>query len=424
MWSRTVAAVMSVALAAGVGYAAPSAKTKAAEAASLVTQGNNAFALTLYQRLQDTPNNLFFSPFSISTVLAMTHAGAKGSTQKQLEQTLCFPTSAETLKKLGLTREPLTQEQFDKAFGRIIKDLNKQAGRNKNELRIANALWGQIDYEFAKPFLTIVKKQYGGAFGEVDYITGTEDAYVAINAWVQKATYGNIKNLVERDMLNSNTRLVLTDAIYFKGKWASPFARAQTQEEPFTVAGGGKVQVLMMNQRARFDYAQIDAVQLLDMPYAGDKLSMMILLPKDAGGIRRLEQDLTVEKIPEWLGQVSRQEVIVSLPRFRMVGKLDLAAELQAMGMTDAFSRDKADFTGMVTGVKGLYVSAVVHQALIDVNEEGTEAAAATGAVMGVTSAKPEPTPVFRADHPFVFLIRDKASGSILFLGRVMSPEA
>lgn len=425
MWTRAFAIAMVVTSIVGIGCAGQSAKLSAGEAQALVVRGNNAFAVALYRQLQNTPSNLFFSPYSISTALAMAYAGAEEETQEQMAQTLRYPTSAQVAQQLDAAQEPLAQDQFDKAFGQIIKDLNAQSGRNKNELRVANALWGQVDYEFAKTFVSTVEKRYDGNFQEVDFITGTENARVAINGWVEKQTSGRIKNLIERGMLNPLTRLVLTNAIYFKGKWASPFQTELTQEEPFTLVTGGKVQVRMMNSQDRFGYAETDGMQVLELPYAGDKLSMVILLPKETNGVRRLEQDLTAEMLAEWLGQIRRREVIVGLPKFKMVGKLDLVNTLQSMGMTDAFSRTAADFSGM-TGKRELFISAVIHQAFVEVNEEGTEAAAATGVGMSVTSVAPEPelTPVFRADHPFLFLIRDEASGSILFLGRVMSPES
>lgn len=423
MWTRAVVIAMVSTSIVGIGCAEQSAKNSAGEAQTLVVRGNNAFAVALYQQMQNTSSNLFFSPYSISTALAMTYAGAEGATQEQMARTLRYPTSAEVLKKLGSAREPLTQEQFDKAFGKIIKDLNTRNARDKNELHVANALWGQMDYAFARDFVSTVQKRYSGGFQGVDFITGLEQAYLMINDWVEKQTNGRIKNLIEKGMLNALTRLVVTNAIYFKGKWASPFEENLTRDEVFTPLTGVRVRIRMMNQKNDFGYAETDTLQVLEMPYAGDSLSMVILLPKEMKGIRKLDQDLTSEKIAAWLGQIRRQEVVVAMPKFKMVGKLTLRDTLQSMGMADAFSRDKADFSGM-TGKRELFISAVIHQAFVEVNEEGTEAAAATGVTMGITSARPEPTPVFRADHPFLFLIRDKATDSILFLGRVMSPES
>jgi serpin B len=417
--------------------------------ARMVAQGNNRFALQLYERLRGGEGNLFFSPYSISTALAMTYAGARGRTQEQMAQVLCLPTTRDVaqppgrgrpaLEKQGQdgletqgqdalattgapqTREPMTEEQLARAFGRIIQDLNERGGRNKYELRVANALWGQRDYEFLASFVKLVESQYGGHLERVDFVKAAEKARRTINAWVEKQTNDKIKDLISAGMLDSTTRLVLTNAIYFKGNWASQFKKDRTQDEPFHLLDGGRVQTPMMNQQAKFGYAEADGLQVLEMPYVGEELSMVILLPKEAAGIAELEKSLTEENTSKWLSRIRKQEVIVTIPRFKMTHKFDMAGVLKAMGMTDAFSRE-ADFSGMTAG-RELFISAVVHQAYVDVNEEGTEAAAATGVTMKLLSAGPERTPVFRADHPFLFLIRDVPSGSILFLGRTMNPK-
>ena len=386
-----------------------------------IAWGNNGFAIRLYQKLGADEGNLFFSPYSISTALAMTYAGAKGETREQMAQALCFPTSPDVLRRLGPDRRPMTQEQFARAFGQIIKDLNARGGQDKYELRVANALWGQEDYTFLPDFLSLVEQRYGGALREVDFVRATERTRQTINAWVEKQTNDKIKDLISPGVLDAMTRLVLTNAIYFKGNWATQFQEDRTREGPFTLLDGSKVQVPMMNQKEQYGYMEADGLQGLEMPYVGEELSMVILLPKETAGIGELEKELTAEKVAEWLGRIHKREVIVSVPKFKMTSKFNLGNVLGAMGMTAAFSRN-ADFSGM-TGSRDLFISAVVHQAYVDVNEEGTEAAAATGVVMRLTSAAPGGIPVFRADHPFIFLIRDKASGSILFLGRVMNPQ-
>ncbi len=388
----------------------------------LVAEGNNQFALQLYRKLQDDKGNLFFSPYSISTALAMTYAGARGVTQEQMARTLCLPISKEVVEKMNPYEVPLSQEQLAQVFGKTIQDLNKRGGGGKYELRIANALWGQRDYEFLPAFVELVEKQYGGTLRNVDFVAAADQARQTINAWVAGQTNDKIKDLIAPGVLNAMTRLVLTNAIYFKGNWASQFEKDQTQDQPFTLLEGTHVQVPMMSQENRFGYAETEVLQTLEMPYRGDELSMVILLPKKADGIKALEQELTVESLSKWLGTIRRRQVTVVVPKFRMTSKFSLAQVLQSMGMTDAFT-DRADFTGMAPR-RELFLSAVIHQAYVDVNEEGTEAAAATGAVVGVTSIGPNETPVFRADHPFLFLIRDKTTGSILFLGRVMNPQS
>jgi len=315
----------------------------------------------------------------------------------------------------------MSDEQLAAVFGKVIKDLNTRGGGDKYELRIANALWGQKDYKFLPAFVGSVEKQYGGALRNVDFVTAAEQARQTINAWVARQTNDKIKDLIGPGVLDAMTRLVLTNAIYFKGNWASQFEKDETQDQPFTLVDGTKVQAPMMNQQTRFGYAQTDMLQVLEMRYKGDELSMVILLPKKMDGIKGLERELTAESLSKWLGAIRRRQVIVSVPKFKMTSKFSLAQVLQSMGMTDAFT-DRADFTGMAAR-RELFLSAVIHQAYVDVNEEGTEAAAATGAVVGVTSIGPDETPVFRADHPFLFLIRDKTTGSILFLGRVTDPQ-
>jgi serine protease inhibitor len=370
-----------------------------------VVEGNNKFAIELYQKLQCQQGNLFLSPYSISTALAMTYAGARGRTAEQMEKTLNFP----------------VDEQFHKTFGEIIKQLNASGQKGAFELVVANALWGQKDYKFLADYLALVKADYDGNLEQVDFKTQTEDARKTINAWVENKTRDKIKDLIKPGSLNSLTRLVLTNAIYFKGKWASQFKPDQTQESLFILLSGEKVNVPMMQQKERFGYAEVNDIQLLELPYKGNDLSMVVLLPRKIDGVKELEKQLNADNLAGWVGKIHKREVHVFFPRFKMTSQFGLAQILGEMGMTDAFL-EKADFSGM-TGNRDLFISAVVHKAYVDVNEEGTEAAAATGVVMRVTSVE-MPPPVFRADHPFIFLIRDNHTGSILFLGRVESPKS
>jgi serine protease inhibitor len=370
-----------------------------------VVTGNNKFALALYSKLESQQGNLFLSPYSISTALAMTCAGAKGETEKQMTQALCFASG--------------NKEQFNKSFGEIIKQLNASGEKGGYELTVANALWGQKDYKFLPEYLTLVRENYGGDLQQVDFATQAEAARKTINAWVESKTKDKIKELIKPGMLDSATRLVLTNAIYFKGKWASPFKAERTQDSPFTLLDGRKVNVPTMSQTDRFGYTETNDIQVLDMPYGNNDLSMVILLPKKVDGVKNLEKELAPDNLAGWLARMPRREVQVFFPRFKMASEFGLAKVLGEMGMPDAFS-GKADFSGM-TGSRDLFISAVVHKAYVDVNEEGTEAAAATGVTMKLTSIG-IPPPVFRADHPFVFLIRDNQTGSILFLGRLESP--
>jgi serpin B len=393
----------------------PAAKERTDQ--QIIVEGNNKFALALYAKLQARQGNLFFSPYSISTALAMAYAGARGQTEQQMAKALHFPT---TVKVNGSEVVPFRQ-RFHPAFAAIIKDLNARGQKDVYELTVANALWGQKGYGFLKEFLDTIKAHYDGQLNEVDFVTATETARKTINAWVEKETKNKIKNLIPRGALNSLTRLVLTNAIYFKGNWARQFKKDRTNDAPFTLMNGDKVNVPMMNQTAEFKYMEAEDFQALELPYVDNELSMIVLLPKEYGGLSKFEKKLTPENVSNWLARLRKRKVIVSIPKFKMTSQFGLVGVLKSMGMRDAFSQ-RADFSGM-NGKKDLFISAVIHKAYVDVNEEGTEAAAATGIVVGITSVQPQP-PVFRADHPFLFLIRDNNSGSILFIGRIMNPKA
>ncbi len=380
-----------------------------------IVQGNNTFALELYAKLKNADGNLFFSPYSISTALAMTYAGARGRTAEQMADVLRFP--------IGEPPSHLNSRQLATEFGKLVKDLNARGENGAYELIVANALWGQKGYGFLAEFLELVETHYGGRLNEVDFVEATETSRQTINAWVEKKTNEKIKNLIPKGVLDSMTRLVLTNAIYFKGNWAQQFREDRTREAPFTLSDGKKIDVPMMNQTKKFNYMETETLQALELPYVDNELSMIVLLPKELDGLGELEQSLTLEKVTEWQSKLGKREVIVSIPKFKLTSQFSLAAVLKAMGMADAFSRS-ANFSGM-NGKRDLAISAVIHKAYVDVNEEGTEAAAATAVTMRLTSMVPtDRPPVFRADHPFLFLIRDNQSGSILFIGRLMNPKA
>lgn len=386
-----------------------------------IVKGNNEFALELYAKLRTQEGNLFFSPYSISTALAMAYAGARGETESQMAKALHFSMP----HQLSTDRERSLSDEWRSVFCfnwcGIVEDLNVRGAKGGYELSVANALWGQQGYGFLAEFLELIKKDYGGELNEVDFVNASETARQTINSWVEKQTRNKIKDLIQQGMLNSMTRLVLTNAIYFKGNWARQFEKDKTKESPFTLISGKKVNVPMMNQTAEFNYMEADDFQGLELPYVNDELSMIILLPRKVDGLSSLEEKLVLEKFLGWLSELGKRKVIVSMPKFRMTSQFSLADVLRSMGMTDAFS-EKANFSGM-NGKRDIFISAVVHKAYVDVYEEGTEAAAATGVVM-VTSAMPGQIPVFRADHPFLFLIRDNKSGSILFIGRAMNPAS
>jgi len=408
-----------VLLAVMVLVSAVAAQTQTGNGEAMVAEGNNKFALALYDKLRAEKGNLFFSPYSISTALAMTYAGARGQTESQMAKVLHFPAGANE----GTESSPMVMDrrQFASTFGEIIKDLNERGRKGAYTLSVANALWGQKGYGFLKEFLELVKANYGGRLSEVDFVGATEASRKTINAWVEKQTKEKIKDLIPPGVLDSMTRLVLTNAIYFKGNWARQFKKNETKDAPFSLADGRKIEAPMMNQTGQFGYMETETFQGLELPYVEDELSMIVLLPKQFNGLPEFEKTLTAENLSQWLAKLYRCEVVVCVPKFKATSQFSLASVLASMGMKDAFSQD-ADFSGM-DGKKDLFISAVIHKAYVDVNEEGTEAAAATGVTMKLTSFGPSETPVFRADHPFLFLIRDNHSASILFLGRVVNPK-
>jgi serine protease inhibitor len=377
-----------------------------------VVEGNTEFAFDLYAKIKDDPavtkdgGNLFFSPYSISTALAMTWAGARGETEKQMAEVLHFT---------------LPQAQLHKAFGALEKQLNEAGEEGRYQLSVANALWGQAGYNFLDEFLELTDKSYGAGLREVDFVTQAQQARLIINAWVEEKTQEKIKDLIKKGVLGRDTRLVLTNAIYFKGDWANQFDKKKTKDEPFKLTKDKQVTVPMMHIKDKFKYWADDRLQVLELSYKGEELSMVILLPVKVDGLGEMEKSLTRENLEKWFKGLRKQEVMVTLPKFKMTTKFELADYLKKMGMPDAFRLPLADFSG-ITGQKDLYISNVIHKAFVVVDEEGTEAAAATGVTMRLTSAPAEPK-VFRADHPFIFIIKDNRSKSILFIGRLMNPE-
>jgi len=369
-----------------------------------VVQGNTKFAFDLYAKLKEKEGNLFFSPFSISTALAMTYAGAKGNTEKQMAEVLHFI---------------LKDDSLHSAFAELQKHLNAVQEKGNIELSIANSIWCQKGYTFLKEFLNIINDYYQGKINSVNFITECEDARNRINKWVEQQTNDKIKELIKPGILNPLTRLVLVNAIYFKGKWEREFEKRFTKKMPFWLNSKDTVNCPMMRQQGKFLYRENDSLQILELPYLGNELSMIVLLPKKIDGLQKLEHNLNINNLKNWT-DFSSEDVIVYLPKFKMTSEFYLGKTLSLMGMTDAFSYKQADFSG-IDGTRELFISEVIHKAFVDVNEEGTEAAAATAVVM-LKAVAPKKPIVFRADHPFIFLIRDNHSGSILFFGRLVEP--
>jgi len=385
----------------GFGFSSPAVST------GTLVEGNNAFALDLYSQLKTTPGNLFFSPYSIPTALAMTYAGARGETEKQMSRVLHFDKG---------------QNHLHSAFGELQRQLG-EAGKQKGiELSVANALWAQKGHPFLPDFLKLAQGEYQASVKQADFKTGAEAARGEINHWVAKKTKDKIQDILPPGSLNDMTRLVLANAIYFKGIWAKPYEKAATSSQPFHVSTTKNVDAKLMHHFDEVGYIEERGFQAVELPYSGG-LSMVVLLPREIEGCGQLEKRLTPAFLSRSLNQMKKQRVEIFLPRFKLESGFDLNGTLAGMGMPDAFG-EKADFSG-IDGTRLLYISDVFHKAWGEVNEEGTEAAAATAVVMrskGGMAPPPPPCPLFRADHPFIFFIRDTHSGSLLFLGRLTEP--
>jgi serpin B len=371
-----------------------------------VVKGNTAFALDLYQELKGTKGNLFFSPYSISTALAMTYGGARGNTAQEMAEVLHFPSD---------------HRELHPDFARLEARLKAAQEKGEIQLNVANALWPQQGYPFLEEYLQMMQEYYQVVITPVDYKRAAEAARKKINQWVEEKPKNKIRDLVQPGILDTLTRLVLTNAIYFKGNWASRFDGNRTEEARFFLLfRKTAVRVPMMHQKNKFKYGEFDTLQILELPYDGNALSMLVFLPKDINGLPQLEKNLTAAALEQWTSGLREREVQVFLPKFKMTSQFRLGKTLSSMGMRDAFDLNKADFSGMDGRPNWLYIDEVIHKAFVNVNEEGTEAAAATAVVM--KKRGPAPTHVFRADHPFLFLIRENSTGSILFMGRVVNP--
>jgi len=372
--------------------------------------GNSAFAFDLYQAVRGNQGNLLYSPYSISIALAMTYAGARGETKQQMADTLSFT---------------LPDDRLHPAFNALDLELADrgeaaQGGESSRfQLNIANAIWGQEGYAFLPEFLDVLAENYGAGLRLLDFVSAPEESRLAINDWVSDQTEEKIPDLIPQGLIDELTRLVLTNAIYFNAGWFFPFEPEDTEEGPFHLLDGGEVTVPMMKQSEEFGYAEGEGYQAVSLPYGLSGVSMLLLVPQ-AGQFEAFESSLSAERVDAIVKGLGGWSVTLSMPKFEFESSFDLGEPLATMGMPDAFS-EAADFSGM-TGTRELLISAVVHKAFISVDEEGTEAAAATAAVARATST-PEHVEL-TVDRPFVFLIRDYETGAVLFVGRVVDPEA
>lgn len=367
-----------------------------------VVKGNSAFGFDLYQKLKDQEGNLFFSPYSISTALAMTYAGARGRTEKEMAAVLHFPPG---------------QELLHSSFAKLESELKAIQDKGHLKLSVANSLWAQEGYGFLDSFFELNKKYYRAGLNFIDF-RKAETARKTINAWVEEKTEEKIRELIKPGRINPSTKLVLCNAIYFHGDWLTQFEKKRTVAADFYLAPKKTVKVPMMHKKAKVKFEDFGDFSGIELPYAGKDLSMFIFLPKEINGLAGLEKNFTAENVEKWLNALSsteEREVLIGLPKFKTACEFELRETLSAMGVPSAFSPRAADFSGM-TGKKDLYISEVIHKAFIDLNEEGTEAAAATAVILRCSGV------MFRANHPFIFFIREKQTGSILFIGRIVNP--
>ena len=379
-----------------------------------LVSGNTAFALDLYQTLSESGGNLFYSPYSISLALAMAYGGAAGETETQMAETLSFH---------------LPQEQLHAAFNALDQELAPPSQEKEGggfELSTANSVWWQEGHGFRQDYLDTLASNYGGKVRDVNFWGQPDSARIRINAWVSEETDGRIEDLIPSGAIDRFTRLVLANAVFFKAEWRLPFDARVTSGAPFYGLDGGEIRVDTMRQTENFAYNRGDGYQAVELPYVDSDMSMVILLP-DAGAFADIERSLDVFRLDEILERLETRRVRLTMPKFELDASLELADTLEEMGMPNAFDDRKAEFQGMdgLSCLAGddecLLISDVVHKAFVSVDEAGTEAAAATAVIVGITRAVPSEPIELTIDRPFIFLIRDRETGTILFLGRVIN---
>ncbi|KAM4835752.1 leukocyte elastase inhibitor [Thomomys bottae] len=376
-----------------------------------LSNANALFSLDLFHLLSENnpTGNIFISPFSISSALAMVLLGSRGKTASQISKAFHFD----------------KVEDIHSRFQGLHAAINKQG--SPYILKLANRLYGEKTYNFLPEFLASTQKMYGAELASVDFQHASEEARKVINKWVKGQTEGKIPELLAAGMVDNMTKLVLVNAIYFKGNWQEKFMKEDTTDAPFRLNKKETKTVKMMYQKKKFPFGYIQDLkcQVLELPYQGKELSMVILLPDDiedeSTGLKKIEKQLTLEKLREWIKpkNLMNTEVNVRLPRFKLEETYVLNSDLARLGVQDLFSSSKADLSG-ISGATDLFISNIVHKSFVEVNEEGTEAAAATAGIATFAMLMHEEE--FTADHPFIFLIQDKPTGNILFLGRYSSP--
>lgn len=410
-----IASVMVAACGGSAGGMAESSRSRekkpdvTPEDYQTLVDGNNTFALDLYQSLRGEDGNLTLSPFSVSLALAMTYAGARGETESQMAQVLHFGSQAATHPAFNALDRALEEA-----------DINLDKDQEPLQLSIANAVWAERTFTFLSDFLDTIAVNYGAGIHLSDFVNNAQAERKAINTWVSEKTEDKINDLLPEDAVNSSTRMVLVNAIYFKADWLDQFDANNTYDAPFTLLDGSQVQAPLMGQEMSIPYLSGDGFQAAELPYAGGTAAMDIIVP-DAGRFEEVESAITYEMFNEVVGNMSVTTLGLRMPKFKVESSFPLADTLFQMGMPAAFDPDTADFSGM-TGSRDLFIGNVIHKAFVAVDEEGTEAAAATAVVMMERAAR-LPDINLIVDRPFIFFIRDLESGQILFIGRVLNPQ-
>lgn len=410
--STTAAATNSAASTASTPKPNPGPPTASAESKKFAAS-SNAFGLDLYQKLRTKKGNLAVSPASLSIALAMTYGGASGDTAAEMKKVLHLE---------GSTEEVMN------GSGKLASELQSDTRRVK--FRIANKLFGEKTYAFEKPFMDATEKAYGAKLEAVNFKTGADGARGTINAWVEQQTDKRIQDLIPSGGLSGSTRLVLTNAVYFLGDWAHAFDKADTKDGKFLTTKSASSTVPMMHQIESFKLVSKEGVRVLELPYQGGAMSLLIVLPNEVEGLEAVEKKLDVAALSGWLKDMKTERVDVTLPKFEInpAESLTIGEVLQGMGMKAAFSR-KADFTKIANPAEKddqLMISQVFHKAFVKLDEKGTEAAAASAVEMTAKGAAPPPAKAveFKADHPFLFMLRDNTSELVVFMGRVSNPAS
>ncbi|KAM9307697.1 serpin B6-like [Gastrophryne carolinensis] len=392
----------------------------------------NEFSVKLYKHLiEDNQKNTAFSPLSIASALTMVYLGARGNTEVQMAEVLNFKKAAEQKPSSMMAQTKLQNtcaahlQNIPQAFEELFLNVNKSS--NKYILKSANGLYYEKSFHFLKQYIQQIKKSFHAEIQAVNFVESAEEERKKINAWIEQKTEGKIKEILAQGVIDSATKLVLVNALYFKGNWAVKFQEENTEERPFRLSKTKTKSVPMMFLRSKCKMFYIEELEtkVLELPYVKRETTMILLLPDDINdnstGLEKLQEELCHEKLNQWTrdGMMEETEVEIEIPRFKLEASTDLKPYLRKMGMSDLFEESKADLTG-ISAADNIYVSEICHKIFVEVNEEGTEAAAATAAVVTVRSR-----PIvdkFQADHPFIFCIKQMETQAILFLGSFISP--